>query len=77
MENSRVIVAALQGGTLCGIERRADGGLGGIAAKFTYEGKGPGKVSTIHRCIRDKSMDYLFAAAQGRGAAADSSALCL
>lgn len=65
-ENRRVIVATLQGGTLYSIERNVDGSLGKIVSAFTYEGKEPGKVSTIHQCIWDKSMDYLFAAAQGR-----------
>ena len=65
-ENRRVIVATLQGGTLYSIERNGDGSLGKIVSAFTYEGKEPGKVSTIHQCIWDKSMDYLFAAAQGR-----------
>ena len=65
-ENRRVIVATLQGGTLYSIERNWDGSLGKIVSAFTYEGKEPGKVSTIHQCIWDRSMDYLFAAAQGR-----------
>ncbi|MBR4579284.1 MAG: lactonase family protein [Oscillospiraceae bacterium] len=65
-ENRNVIVATLQGGTLYTISRREDGSLGEIAATYTYEGKEPGKVSTIHQCIWDKSMNYLFAAAQGR-----------
>ena len=65
-ENRRVIVATLQGGTLYSIERNGEGSLGKIVSAFTYEGKEPGKVSTIHQCIWDRSMDYLFAAAQGR-----------
>ena len=64
--NRWVIVATLQGGTLYSIERNGDGSLGKIVSAFTYEGKEPGKVSTIHQCIWDRSMDYLFAAAQGR-----------
>ena len=59
-------MVCLQGGTLYSIERNGDGSLGKIVSAFTYEGKEPGKVSTIHQCIWDRSMDYLFAAAQGR-----------
>lgn len=64
--NKNVIVATLQGGTLYTIERKEDGSLGEVIAKYTYEGKESGKVSTIHQCIWDKNKDYLFAAAQGR-----------
>ncbi|HBP24321.1 MAG TPA: hemagglutinin, partial [Oribacterium sp.] len=45
-ENKHVIVATLQGGTLYTIARNADGSLGEVVAKFTYEGKEEGKVST-------------------------------
>ena len=65
-ENRHVIVATLQGGTLYTIRRNADGSLGEIVAKYSYEGKEPGKVSTIHQCLWDHSRNYLFAAAQGR-----------
>ena len=65
-ENRRVIVATLQGGTLYSIARNEDGSLGEIVARYTYEGKEAGKVSTIHQCIWDHSRNYLFAAAQGR-----------
>ena len=65
-ENRHVIVATLQGGTLYTIARNADGSLGEVVAKYTYEGKEPGKVSTIHQCLWDHTRNYLFAAAQGR-----------
>lgn len=65
-ENKRVIVATLQGGSLYTIERNADGSLGRVVAKFTYEGKEPGKVSTIHQCLWDRKQNFLFACAQGR-----------
>ena len=48
-ENKHVIVATLQGGTLYTITRNEDGSLGEVAAKYTYEGKEAGKVSTMHR----------------------------
>ena len=48
-ENKHVIVATLQGGTLYTITRNEDGSLGEVVAKYTYEGKEAGKVSTIHR----------------------------
>lgn len=65
-ENRHVIVATLQGGTLYTIARNADGSLGEVVALYTYEGKEPGKVSTIHQCLWDKNKNFLFAAAQGR-----------
>ena len=65
-DNRHVIVATLQGGTLCTIARNADGSLGEVVARYTYEGKEPDKVSTIHQCIWDHTKNYLFAAAQGR-----------
>ena len=65
-ENRHVIVATLQGGTLYTIAREQDGSLGEVVAKYTYEGKEPGKVSTIHQCLWDHTKNYLFAAAQGR-----------
>lgn len=65
-ENRHVIVATLQGGTLYTIARNADGSLGEVVAKYTYEGKEPGKVSTIHQCLWDHTRNYLFSAAQGR-----------
>lgn len=65
-DNRHVIVATLQGGTLYTIARNADGSLGEVAAKFIYEGKEPGKVSTIHQCLWDHKKNYLFACAQGR-----------
>ncbi len=65
-DNKHVIVATLQGGTLYTIVRNADGSLGDVAAKFTYEGKEPGKVSTIHQCLWDNKKNFLFACAQGR-----------
>ena len=46
--NKHVIVATLQGGTIYTIDRKNDGSLGEVIAEFTYEGKEPGKVSTIH-----------------------------
>ena len=64
--NKNVIVATLQGGTLYTIARNEDGSLGEVVAKYTYEGKEPGKVSTIHQCLWDKKRNYLFACAQGR-----------
>ena len=64
--NRFVIVATLQGGTVYTIKRNEDGSLGEIAARFTYEGKEEGKVSTIHQCLWDKKQNFLFAAAQGR-----------
>ncbi len=66
-ENSHVIVATLQGGTLYTIERKEDGSLGDVCATFTYEGKTDGQVSTIHQCLWDQKKNYLFACAQGRG----------
>ena len=65
-DNRFVIVSTLQGGTVYTIARREDGSLGDIIAKFTYEGKEEGKVSTIHQCIWDKKKNFLFAPAQGR-----------
>ena len=65
-ENRRVIVATLQGGSLYTINRNPDGSLGDICAKFTYEGKEEGMVSTIHQCLWDHTRTYLFACAQGR-----------
>ena len=64
--NRNVIVATLQGGTLYTIARLPNGSLGEVAAAFTYEGKEPGKVSTIHQCLWDRNREYLFACAQGR-----------
>lgn len=64
--NKNIIVATLQGGTLYTISRNADGSLGQVIAKYTYEGKEEGKVSTIHQCLWDQSKNYLFACAQGR-----------
>lgn len=65
-ENRYVIVATLQGGTLYTIARCEDGSLGEVKAAYTYEGKEPGKVSTIHQCLWDQNKNFLFAAAQGR-----------
>lgn len=65
-ENRNVIVATLQGGTLYTIARKEDGSLGEVKAKFTYEGKKEGLVSTIHQCLWDQKRNYLFACAQGR-----------
>ncbi len=65
-DNKHVIVATLQGGTLYTVARNADGSLGNVAARFTYEGKEPGKVSTIHQCLWDHKKNFLFACAQGR-----------
>lgn len=48
-ENKHVIVATLQGGTLYTITRNEDGSLGKVVARYTYEGKEAGKVSTMHR----------------------------
>ena len=64
--NKNLVVATLQGGTLYTIAREADGSLGEVIATFTYEGKGPDKVSTIHQCLWDRKMNYIFACAQGR-----------
>lgn len=64
--NKNIIVATLQGGTLYTIAREMDGSLGKIVAKYTYEGKEEGKVSTIHQCLWDQTKTYLFACAQGR-----------
>ena len=64
--NRNVIVATLQGGALYTIARNADGSLGEIVAKYAYEGKSEGKVSTIHQCLWDRTGNYLFACAQGR-----------
>lgn len=64
--NKHVIVATLQGGTLYTITRNTDGSLGEVIAKYTYEGKEEGKVSTIHQCLWDHTGNYLFACAQGR-----------
>ena len=65
-ENKHVIVATLQGGTLYTITRNEDGSLGKVVAKYTYEGKEAGKVSTIHQCLWDHKKNFLFACAQGR-----------
>ena len=65
-ENKRIIAATLQGGTLYTINRNSDGSLGEVIAKYTYEGKEPGKVSTIHQCIWDQKKNYIFSCAQGR-----------
>ena len=43
-----------------------DGSLGEIAARYTFEGKEEGRVSTIHQCLWDQTREYLFACAQGR-----------
>lgn len=64
--NRFIIVATLQGGTLYTIERKADGSLGEIVSRFSYEGKEEGKVSTIHQCLWDQNKEYIFACAQGR-----------
>ena len=64
--NKHVIVATLQGGTIYTIDRKNDGSLGEVIAEFTYEGKEPGKVSTIHQCLWDKKKNFLFACAQSR-----------
>ena len=64
--NRFVIVATLQGGTLFTIRRKEDGSLGEIAARYTFEGKEEGRVSTIHQCLWDQKKEYLFASAQGR-----------
>lgn len=64
--NRYVIAATLQGGTLYTIARNEDGSLGEIIARFTYEGKEDGKVSTVHQCLWDRKMNYIFACAQGR-----------
>lgn len=65
-ENRHVIVATLQGGTLYTICRNSDGSLGEVVATFSYEGKEPGKVSTIHQCLWDHTRNWLFSCAQGR-----------
>lgn len=65
-ENRFVIVATLQGGTLYTIRRNPDGSLGEVAAKFSYEGKAEGKVSTIHQCLWDQTKNWMFCCAQGR-----------
>lgn len=64
--NRYLIVATLQGGSLYTIRREADGSLGKVEAKFTYEGKEEGQVSMIHQCLWDQTGNYLFACAQGR-----------
>ena len=50
-ENKHVIIATLQGGTLYTVKRNSDGSLGEIVSTFTYDGKEPGKVSTVHQCL--------------------------
>ena len=64
--NRNVIAATLQGGTLFTVKRNEDGSLGEIISRFTYEGKEEGKVSTVHQCLWDRKMNYIFACAQGR-----------
>lgn len=64
--NKNVIIATLQGGTLYTVDRCEDGSLGEIIARYTYEGKEEGKVSTVHQCYWDNTMQYMFACAQGR-----------
>ena len=64
--NKNLIVATLQGGTLYTIARNADGSLGEVIARYTYEGKTPDKVSTIHQCLWDRDKTHLIACAQGR-----------
>ncbi len=64
--NRNLIVATLQGGTLYTISRNEDGSLGSVIAKFTYEGKEPGMVSTIHQCLWDTEQKHIIACAQGR-----------
>ena len=56
--NKHVIVATLQGGTIYTIDRKNDGSLGEVIAEFTYEGKEPGKVSTIHQCLWIKRRTF-------------------
>ena len=65
-ENKHVIIATLQGGTLYTVKRNPDGSLGEIISTFTYDGKEPGKVSTVHQCLWDQKKNYIFACAQGR-----------
>lgn len=65
-DNRNIIIATLQGGTLYTVRRNEDGSLGEIIAKYTYEGKEEGKVSTVHQCYWDQTMQYMFACAQGR-----------
>lgn len=64
--NQNVIVAALQGGSLYTVARRADGSLGDVTARYTCEGREAGKVSMLHQCLWDRTGDYLFTCAQGR-----------
>jgi len=66
-DNRNVIVATLQGGTLYTVRRAEDGSLGEIIARYTYEGKEEGKVSTVHQCYWDHTMQYMISCAQGRG----------
>ena len=65
-DNRYVIVATLQGGTLYTISRQENGALGEIVAKYTFEGKEEGKVSTVHQCYWDKTGNYMISCAQGR-----------
>ena len=64
--NKNIIIATLQGGTLFTVARNQDGSLGEIIAKYSFEGKDDGKVSTIHQCYWDNTKNFMFACAQGR-----------
>lgn len=64
--NRFVIIATLQGGGLYTVTRNEDGTLGEVVAKYTYEGKKAGDVSTVHQCLWDQNKEYMFACAQGR-----------
>lgn len=64
--NRYLVVAALQGGAVYVIRRRADGGLGEIVNEVHFEGKKEGSVSFAHQCSWDQTQEYLFVVMQGR-----------
>lgn len=65
--NRFLFVATLQGGTVCTLERRADGSLSDPIFAQRLAGKKPDGHSFAHQCIQDRTGEFIFVPAQGRG----------
>lgn len=64
--NKYLIVATLQGGFVCSLERNTDGSIGKMVSKIKYEGKKAENHSFVHQCIWDQNKEFILAPAQGR-----------
>ncbi len=65
-DNTHLIVATLQGGSLISIKRNEDGSLMDIVDILRFEGKNKEDVSCAHQCYFDKEREFLFVPTQAR-----------